>query len=414
MTARHVIKGACRVKVDIANHWIEGPRWTFWHKGGRGDEVSADVATIRLASPAPGHVYSIRTSSASVGMNLTALGHPLGNDLSITQGHVYAKGQQLGIPMLAVRLLGAEGASGAPFVDDTGAVAGILQLGLGKSDALGQRTSGIVLGIDLPSWWSTVRADLCRAYPNGGVLYCSTDKAVATKPPVPPQPPKSPVCTPAPNADCSGVDLSNVSFSGRDLRGANFSNADLQNADFSNANLQYAIFQHATLDGADFTNADLTSTDFSRAIGINPAAFVGVILCNTLLPDGTTHQCGSASPPTPLAKSPAPTAAPSALVVGHIWVSHTAGGPGVQFFSWLAPAIYVNADFAPVSSPTAISARWTDPFGGTLAETLTVQPGSATAHFSVVPGSYFQFGRWNVRIFRADGTELADRPFTVG
>ena len=37
-----------------------------------------------------------------------------------------------GAPILAVRMLGAEGASGAPFIDDSGRVVGILQLGLGS------------------------------------------------------------------------------------------------------------------------------------------------------------------------------------------------------------------------------------------------------------------------------------------
>jgi hypothetical protein len=316
MTARHVIKGACRVKVATGNHWIEGKNWAYWHGRGKSDDANVDIATIRLTSPAPGHVFSIRTSSASVGMNLTALGHPLGNNLSITQGRVLAKGHQFGIPMLAVRLLGAQGASGAPLFDDAGVVAGILQIGLGEPDFLGQRTSGLVLGIDLPSWWVTARKDLCRVYPSGGIPSCG---AASPKPPVPPPaPPPEPPAPPPPP-----------------------------------------------------------------------------------------------TPPAPPPPPPPPVS--TALVVTHAWVSHAAEGPAVPSFSWLDPAIYFNADFVnPASAPTDIVVHWTDPFGRVLTQKLTVNPGTPGVYFWLSRGSYFVFGRWNVGIYLADGTALADQPFTVG
>ena len=47
-----------------------------------------------------------------------------------------------GVPILELRMLGAEGGSGSPIVDNTGAVVGIFQLGLGAKDLAGQRTAG--------------------------------------------------------------------------------------------------------------------------------------------------------------------------------------------------------------------------------------------------------------------------------
>ena len=79
-------------------------------------------------------------------------------------------------------MLGAEGASGSPFIDDQGRVVGLLQLGLGSKDVLGQRTSGVLVGLDLVRWWGPrARLDLCRAYPNGGIAGCP-----GSTPPPPP------------------------------------------------------------------------------------------------------------------------------------------------------------------------------------------------------------------------------------
>jgi Trypsin-like peptidase domain len=190
MTARHVIHGACRAKVLLDGSWMDVDKAVSWYRTGRSDLASADVSTLRIHGQADGHVFTIRSWSAALGTNLAAIGHPLGNGLSLTQGKVIYKGHLNGIPVLAVRLLGAEGASGSPLVDDNGNVVGILQLGLCAKDVLGQRTSGVVVGIDLPSWWPNVRRNLCRSYPEGGVNGCPQQTL--------PQPPPPPTTTTAP------------------------------------------------------------------------------------------------------------------------------------------------------------------------------------------------------------------------
>jgi hypothetical protein len=181
MTARHVVVDSCHVKVMLDGHWMAVASWTSWSSRGRLDYATADVATLRLQGTAPGHVFTMRSWSPGLGVNLAALGHPLGTSISLTQGHVVDKGKLQGIPTLAVRLLGAEGASGSPLVDNLGNVVGILQKGLGGKDALGQRTAGLILGIDLSSWWPTSETDLCIAYAAGGVPGCG-----ALKPPAAP------------------------------------------------------------------------------------------------------------------------------------------------------------------------------------------------------------------------------------
>ena len=184
MTARHVLLGACRVRVRVAGGNFVGTRWVEWSGGGTSSSA-ADLETIKLDRPAnDGFVFRVRSSPVRVGLNLGMVGYPLGNRLSLNQGKIIERGKVNGAPLLAVRMLGAEGASGSPFIDDQGRVVGILQLGLGSEDVLGQRTAGVLVGLDLVRWWGPrARLDLCRAYPNGGIAGCLGAKPPPTPPP---------------------------------------------------------------------------------------------------------------------------------------------------------------------------------------------------------------------------------------
>lgn len=173
MTARHVVKGACKVSVRVNGESFHSPRWVYWH-GGTASTGAADLATLKLDHAAVGaHIFRIRSSKPPAGTNLAMAGYPLGNRLSLNQGKIIWRGKVRGAPLLAVRMLGAEGASGAPFIDDAGRVVGILQVGLGSKDVLGQHTAGVVEGLDLARWWGPrARLDLCRSYPKGGIAGC--------------------------------------------------------------------------------------------------------------------------------------------------------------------------------------------------------------------------------------------------
>lgn len=197
MTARHVVDPpgdpthrACRVKVRAGGSWVSVKRSTYWTTGGDNGRAE-DVETLKLSRPIDGYIFDIRTSPPKIGTNLAMLGHPLGNPVSLTQGRLFKRARVGGVPLIAVNLLGAEGASGAAMVDDQARVVGILQQGLGSKDILGERTSGVVVGIDLSTWWrGSAKRDLCRAYPNGGISGCDT-----SSPPPPPPPPPSTTTT---------------------------------------------------------------------------------------------------------------------------------------------------------------------------------------------------------------------------
>lgn len=182
MTARHVIQGACRLRIRVGGETFSAVRAVSW-RGGGASASAADIATIKLDHASTGFVFRVRSSRVALGTNLGMVGYPLGNRLSLNQGKIIARGKEHGAPLLAVRMLGAEGASGSPFIDNDGRVVGILQRGLGSEDVLGQRTAGVLVGLDLVRWWGPrARLDLCHAYANGGIAGCPG----ATRPPPPP------------------------------------------------------------------------------------------------------------------------------------------------------------------------------------------------------------------------------------
>jgi hypothetical protein len=200
MTAYHVVRGSCRVEVLIGGHWISVDHWDYWYGEDPAEGVDVDVATLKLHRRSAGHLFRVRTWSPARGTNVSALGHPLGNNISLNQGHVVDKGKVHGVPLLEIRMLGAEGGSGSPLVDDQGNVVSILQIGLGGKDVFGQRTAGVVVGIDLPSWWGgRTRQSLCKTYRDGGIPGCpGAPKPTPPKPTPPPSPPVNPPVPPSP------------------------------------------------------------------------------------------------------------------------------------------------------------------------------------------------------------------------
>lgn len=199
MTARHVVDPppsenvrVCRVKVDLDGKWVVATKTAWWYRSADPTGRGTDLATLKLASPASlsDYIFDFRNSSAPAGANLAMIGHPLGTGISLTQGKLLGRIRSHGVPLMVIRMLGAQGSSGSPIVDNGGHVTGVLQLGLGN----GGETSGVSLGIDLPSWWGSghkVLLTLCKAYPNGGVPGCTS----TTKPPPPPPPPTPPAYT---------------------------------------------------------------------------------------------------------------------------------------------------------------------------------------------------------------------------
>jgi hypothetical protein len=118
-------------------------------------------------------------------------------------------------------------------------------------------------------------------------------------------------CEIGPGAQCEGVDFEGtdlaaellhkglgegVDLSGANLRSANLSGVDLHLADLSEADLTGANLTGANLNNVSFKDAvlrdvDLTDANLSWAY-LKGADMEGALLCNTLMPDGSTASDG--------------------------------------------------------------------------------------------------------------------------
>jgi trypsin-like peptidase len=206
MTTRHVLDRACTVSVTVGGASVGGRRFVSWS----GDGVSAgaaDLATLTLDRAARNaHVFTFRSSSPATGATLGTAGFLLGTRL-LTGGAVVWKGVGAGVPLLAVGVGGSSTADGAPLLDASGKVVGIVQKARGSRDVGGRRTTRVSEALDLSRWWGAkAGSTLCRAYPKGGVPGCSAADADPSPAPAPtpsPAPSPTPVSAPETQPDDS-------------------------------------------------------------------------------------------------------------------------------------------------------------------------------------------------------------------
>src|SRR3954454_321909 len=191
MTTRSVLSSACAVRVTVNGKTLLSKSWAVLSAKGVSD-TATDLATIRLSANAAGvHVFRIRGSSPSGGTSVAIAGYPSGTSLVLSQGKVAWTGKKSGAPLLGVRTAGGRGADGAPFVDDAGLVAGVVQVGRGARDVPGSH-AGVYKDLDLTRWWPPAKADICRIYTKAGILSCASSSGGTTTP------------TPAPGDDRTG------------------------------------------------------------------------------------------------------------------------------------------------------------------------------------------------------------------
>lgn len=268
MTARHVIdppggRPACRTKVRVKGRWIRVQDWSWWYDRKESDGRLVDLAVLKLSQRVDAHLFRIRPAPVRIGTNIAALGHPLGNQIGVTQGRLVGRKRYDGVPLILVKLLGAEGASGSPFVDDDGNVIGLLQSGFADGpDAFGQFTSGAIMGLDLNSWWGNGKRYLCRSYPNGGIPMCA-DSPTRPKPAPKPKPPPTPTC----------LDKAFLTHVGPDWKAATDAWREWERVSQSGTGDSYATIQEAfeALDTAAssagvYTREEICSQALKRAV----------------------------------------------------------------------------------------------------------------------------------------------------
>jgi Trypsin-like peptidase domain len=229
MTATHVVNGCRTVRVLVKERrWVGVTSRIDWND--RGSQL--DVSTLKLTQSLKDvWVFSLRPSQIPTRAYVAALGHPLGEGVSYSNGRVLGH-----IPrqQIVMRILGAQGMSGGPVVDTNGRVVGVIN-GLFSNavgPATGSYTADNLVAYDVSSRWGAWRRTLCHTYTFGGIEDCpnSPTPSPSSNPPQPPppsSPPPPPPPPPAPptvsftdstNEDPSAPDITSVVVSATTAR----------------------------------------------------------------------------------------------------------------------------------------------------------------------------------------------------
>jgi hypothetical protein len=216
MTATHVIKGCQTVRVLVkGKQWITAISSIDWRD--RGSQL--DVSTLKLARPvADAWQFVFRPSQVPIGAYVAALGHPLGEGTSYTNGRVLARARQL----ILLRILSAQGMSGGPVVDAFGRVVGVVNREFSNEPGFvtGHYTADNLIAYDISSRWAAWKVTLCKTYRHGGIDTCPNQTAPPPAPPAPPPstsppppaPPPPPALQPPPAGHYSGRTSQNETF----------------------------------------------------------------------------------------------------------------------------------------------------------------------------------------------------------
>jgi hypothetical protein len=108
-----------------------------------GSDPTTDLALVRTTQPLPGHVFSLATAPPPVGTRVAAIGFPLGQPITFTQGGI--SGLDRSIPINGTTRSGLietdtplnPGNSGGPLIDPTGAVVGLVDAQLTQANGIG-------------------------------------------------------------------------------------------------------------------------------------------------------------------------------------------------------------------------------------------------------------------------------------
>lgn len=128
VTNHHVVDGAALLQVST----YDGRDITV---NAVGAVVVADLALVWTKESLPAQLQ-VATSNPRVGAELTAVGYPLGGELTTTNGHVLRYGPDpVGLSPLQVMYNDApieHGSSGSPLIDSSGKLVGVAYAGNGS------------------------------------------------------------------------------------------------------------------------------------------------------------------------------------------------------------------------------------------------------------------------------------------
>ena len=139
-TAAHVIENASSLQVEFEGQFVEADVF--------GVDLSHDLALLELSEEVEGHVFAFATEDPEPGTRIAAIGFPLGEPKTLTEGTVSGLDRQIETRsgsydgLLQTDTAINPGNSGGPLVDITGRVVGV-------ADAI--RTDAQGIGFAVPA-----------------------------------------------------------------------------------------------------------------------------------------------------------------------------------------------------------------------------------------------------------------------
>lgn len=118
ITAAHVVAGAA--SVVVAND-----QGAVYPVEVAGIDLAQDIAVLVPEEPVPGHHFTLATDVPAPGSPVAAIGHPLGDLLTVTVGTSSRTGADLG-PLFQVDVEVNPGNSGGPVISADGSVVGVV------------------------------------------------------------------------------------------------------------------------------------------------------------------------------------------------------------------------------------------------------------------------------------------------
>ncbi len=153
LTSSHVVENA--VSIAVSNGDVTTTAEVV------GFDSTQDLALLRLAQPIDGHAFTFSSAEAAPGMEIAAMGYPLGAPLSLSRGAISGVGRTLegreGSGLLQTDTAMNPGNSGGPLVDLNGHVLGVVT---------GASSDGVGLGYAVPAPVASVRVEQWTTTPS--------------------------------------------------------------------------------------------------------------------------------------------------------------------------------------------------------------------------------------------------------
>lgn len=170
MTAKHVVPPGCKSEVQLAGRWYETTDAKAWFDP-RSRATDVDLVTLRLTERASGYVFGFAQATPSESDAVATIGHPLGLPLNFQRGLFIRTRVFRGFDLAVARVVVEGGNSGGPIINSDGDVVGLVSVSpVADEDPA---DTSLIGGPDLTRWFAaSANADLCRAYPGGGIRDC--------------------------------------------------------------------------------------------------------------------------------------------------------------------------------------------------------------------------------------------------